>query len=37
MSRSPSIPAERNLRIVLSVLQSDATIAEASRGEKFSE
>lgn len=34
---SPTIPAEKKLRIVLSVLQGEVTVAEAARREKFSE
>lgn len=37
MSRPPTIPAEKKLRIVLAVLQSEITIAEAARREKVSE
>ncbi len=37
MSRPPTIPAEKKLRIVLSVLQGEVTVAEAARREKFSE
>lgn len=37
MSRPPTIPAEKKLRIVLSVLQGEITIAEAARREKVSE
>jgi transposase len=31
MSRPPKIPAEKKLRIVLSVLQGEISIAEAAR------
>ena len=37
MSRPPTIAAEKRLRIVLSVLQGEITIAEAARREKVSE
>lgn len=42
MSRPPTIPAEKTLRIVLSVLQGEVTnwkrqFAEAARSEKVSE
>ncbi|GGF42172.1 transposase [Subtercola lobariae] len=37
MSRPPTIPAEKKLRIVLSILQNEITIAEAARREKVSE
>ena len=37
MSRPPTIPAEKKLRIVLSVLQGEVSIAEAARREKVSE
>ncbi len=37
MSRPPTIPVEKKLRIVLSVLQGEITIAEAARREKVSE
>lgn len=37
MSRPPTVPAEKKLRIVLSVLQGEITIAEAARREKVSE
>src|SRR5660397_98570 len=37
MSRPPTIPAEKKLRIVLSVLQGEVTVAEAARREKVSE
>src|SRR5680860_1601871 len=37
MSRPPTIPAEMKLRIVLSVLQGEVTVAEAARREKVSE
>ena len=37
MSRPPTILAEKKLRIVLSVLQGEITIAEAARREKVSE
>ena len=37
MSRPPTIPAEKKLRIVLSVLQGEISIAEAARREKVSE
>jgi transposase len=37
MSRPPTIPAEKKLRIVLSVLQNEITVAEAARCEKVSE
>ncbi|MGL4338797.1 MAG: transposase, partial [Rhodoglobus sp.] len=37
MSRPPTIPVEKKLRIVLSVLQGEVTVAEAARREKFSE
>ena len=36
MSRPPTIPADTKIRIVLSVLQGEATVAEAARREKFS-
>ncbi|MGB3373773.1 MAG: helix-turn-helix domain-containing protein [Microbacterium sp.] len=37
MSRPPVIAAEKKLRIVLSVLQGEISIAEAARREKVSE
>jgi len=37
MSRPPTIPVEQKLRIVLSVLQGEITIAEAARREKVPE
>jgi transposase len=37
MSRPPTIPAEKKLRIVLSILQNEITVAEAARREKVSE
>ena len=37
MSRPPTILAEKKLRIVLSVLQGEISIAEAARREKVSE
>ncbi len=37
MSRPPVIPAEKKIRIVLSVLQGEISIAEAARREKVSE
>lgn len=37
MSRPPTIPAEKKIRIVLSVLQGEISIAEAARREKVSE
>jgi transposase len=37
MSRPLTIPAEKKLRIVLSVLQGEVTFVEAARREKFSE
>lgn len=37
MSRPPTIPVEKKLRIVLSVLQGEISIAEAARREKVSE
>lgn len=37
MGRPPVIPAEKKLRIVLSVLAGEVTIAEAARREKISE
>ena len=37
MSRPPVIPAEKKIRIVLSVLQGELTVAEAARREKVSE
>ena len=37
MSRPPAIPAEKKIRIVLSVLQGEISIAEAARREKVSE
>ena len=37
MSRPPGIPAEKKIRIVLSVLQGEISIAEAARREKVSE
>ena len=37
MGRPPMIPAEKKLRIVLSVLAGEMTIAEAARREKISE
>jgi transposase len=37
MGRSPSIPAEKKARIVLSVIAGEQSIAEAARREKVSE
>ena len=37
MGRPPTIPAEAKIRIVLSVLAGELTIAEAARREKVSE
>jgi transposase len=37
MGRPPVIPVERKIRIVLSVLAGEVTIAEAARREKISE
>jgi len=37
MGRPPSIPAEKKIRIVLSVLAGEMSIAEAARKEKVSE
>ena len=37
MSRPPIIPAEKKIRIVLSILQNEITVAEATRCEKVSE
>ena len=37
MSRPPVFPAEKKIRIVLSVLQGEISIAEAGRREKVSE
>ena len=37
MSRPPTIPAEKKLRIVLAVLQGEISVAEAARREKVSE
>jgi transposase len=37
MGRPPSIPAEKKTRIVLSVLASEMTIAEAARRQQVSE
>ncbi|UUT34305.1 helix-turn-helix domain-containing protein [Microbacterium elymi] len=37
MSRRPTIPAEKKLRIVLSVREGEISIAEAARREKVSE
>ena len=37
MARPPVIPAEKKVRIVLSVLAGEVTIAEAARKEKVSE
>ena len=37
MGRPPTIPAERNSRIVLSVIAGEMTIAEAARRAKISE
>lgn len=37
MGRPPVIPADKKLRIVLSVLAGEMTIAEAARREKISE
>ncbi|MCI1831293.1 MAG: transposase [Actinomyces sp.] len=37
MSRPPTIPVEKKLRIVLSVLQGEISIAEAARREKVFE
>ena len=37
MSRPPVIPAEKKIRIVLSILAGEITIAEAARKEKVSE
>lgn len=37
MGRPPVIPAETKIRVVLSVLAGEVTIAEAARPEKISE
>lgn len=37
MSRPPTFPAEQKLRIVLSVLQGEITVAEAARRERVPE
>lgn len=37
MSRPPTIPTEKKLRVVLSILQNEITVAEAARREKVSE
>jgi transposase len=37
MSRPPVIPVEKKIRIVLSVLQGEVSVAEAARREKVSE
>ena len=37
MSRPPVIPAEKKIRIVLSIIAGEVTIAEAARKEKVSE
>ena len=37
VSRPPTIPAEKKIRIVLSVLQGELTVAEAARRERVSE
>lgn len=37
MGRPPVIPAEKKIRIVMSILAGEITIAEASRREKISE
>ncbi|MHB1173262.1 MAG: transposase [Lacisediminihabitans sp.] len=37
MSRPPIIPAEKKIRIVLSVVQGEISVAEAARREKVSE
>lgn len=37
MSRAPVIPAEKKIRIVLSILAGEITITEAARKEKVSE
>ena len=37
MSRPPTIPVEKKLRIVLSVLAGELSVAEAARREKVSE
>jgi transposase len=36
VSRPPTIPAEKKLRIVLAVLQGEISVAEAARREKVS-
>lgn len=37
MSRPPTIPAERKFRIVLTAMQGEISVAEATRREKVSE
>ena len=37
MSRPPVIPAEKKIRIVMSILKGDVSIVEAARKEKVSE
>ena len=37
MSRPPVIPVEKKIRIVLSVIQGEVSVAEAARREKVSE
>lgn len=37
MSRPPVIPADKKMRIVLSIIAGEVTIAEAARKEKMSE
>lgn len=37
MSRPPTIPADKKIRVVLSVLQGEVSVAEAARREKVSE
>lgn len=37
MSRPPTISVEKNIRIALSVLQGEISIAEPAQGEKLSE
>lgn len=37
MSRPPTIPVEKKVRIVLAVFQGEITVAEAARREKVSE
>ena len=37
MGRAPSIPAEKKIRIVMSVIAGELTVAEAARREKVSE